>query len=285
MRAKMFEKQYQDVGDGSLAVQVKRDLIINQGLQLAEVRELCLLFLQQNFPKLREEAIDAARKNVESYIPVLEAAIAKQAEKIDPRKIADPDMQASINDSVQATARKGQKANFAMLAELVSTRMRSDTSPILSVVAEEAIRLVPRLTASQIAYLALCFFLNRLQFGAKTIEEFEIIAAQVMPIVKFGLEISDSNLQHTAYVGATSVMNMVGSAYYGVLSGRYPFLAGELILHDAIANRAPTFHILCEQYRISKVYNVTLTSVGELVAILTISDAFPVALDPSRWIN
>lgn len=281
----MIEKQSQDVGDGSLAVQVKRDLIINQGLQLAEVKELCILFLQQNFPKLRDEAIDAARKNVESYIPVLEASIAKHAQNIDPNKIADPDIQASINESVQATARKGQKANFAMLAELVSTRMKSDTSPLLSIVAEEAIRLVPRLTPTQIAYLTLCFFLNRLQFCITTIEQFELHATCVMPIVISGFNISDSNLRHTEYVGATSVMNMMESAYYPSLSERYPILAGESNLHDAISKRAPSFHILCEQYRISKVYNVTLTSVGELIAIMTISKAYPDGIDPKIWIN
>lgn len=281
----MIENQSQDVGDGSLAVQVKRDLIINQGLQVAELKDLCILFLQQNFPKLRDEAIDAARKNVESYIPILEASIAKQAKNIDPSKIADPDIQASINESVQATARKGQKANCAMLAELVSTRMRSDTSPILSIVAEEAIRLVPRLTPTQIAYLTLCFFLNRLQYSVTTIEQFEVTAARVMPIVRSGFNISNSNLRHTEYVGATSVMNMVESDFYIVLSQRYPFLSGKPNLHDAISKLAPLFHILCEQYRISKVYNVTLTSVGELVAIMTISDAFHGGLDPKIWIN
>lgn len=281
----MIEKQSQDVGDGSLAVQVKGDFTINQGLQLAEVRELCILFLQQNFPKLREEAIAAARRNVESYIPILEASIAKHALNIDASKIADPDIQASINESVQATARKGEKANFAMLAELVSTRMRSDTSPILSVVAEEAIRLVPRLTSTQISYLALCFFLNRIQCDVTAIENFETIAARVMPIVKYGFDISYSNLRHTEYVGATSVMNMVESNYYGVLSQRYPHIVSEPNLHDAISKRAPSFYALCEQYRISKVYNVTLTSVGELVAIMTISDAFPSWLDPKIWIN
>lgn len=281
----MIEKQSQDVGNGSLAVQVKGDFTINHGLQLTEVKELCILFLQQNFPKLRDEAIEAARRNVESYIPVLEASIAKQALNIDARKVSDPDIQASINESVQATARKGEKANFAMLAELVSTRMRSDTSPILSVVAEEAIRLVSRLTSAQISYLALCFFLNRTQHSGATIEDLEAIAARVMPIVKYGFNISDSNLRHTEYVGATSVMNMVESNYYGVLLQRYPNFTGESNLHDAISERATSFYALCEQYRISKVYNVTLTSVGELVAIMTISDAFPGGLDPKIWIN
>lgn len=287
VKVKMFEKQSQDVNGGSLAVQTGGNFIINNnGLQLADIKELCILYLQQNFPKLREEAIAAARKNVESYIPALVASIEKHAQHIDSNKIADPDIQSSINESVQAAARKGPKANFAMLAELVSTRMRFDTSPILSVVAEEAIRLVPRLTAPQIAYLALCFFLSRMKHpSVATIEHFEPIADRVMSIVEPAFNISSSNVRHTEYVGATSVMNMVESNYYSSLLNNYPFLNEEANLQDALSKRAPSFYIFCEQFRISKVYNVTLTSVGELVAIMVISNVFPSPLDPKIWIN
>jgi hypothetical protein len=281
----MIEKQSQDVGSNSTAIQAKGDVTINNGLQLSEVKELCLLFLQQNFPKLREEAVEAAKKNVEAYVATLQSTIAEQANKVDPKLLKDPDIQASINDSVQAAARKGEKANFSLLAELVTTRMRAGTTPILSIVADEAIRLVPRLTPEQIAYLALSFFLKRIQLNANSIEAFDIYAKLAIPIVGPAFNLSNANILHTEYVGATSLIEFTESAYYSVLKERYKFLSTEENLHDSIKERASTFYILCEQYRISKIYNVTLTSVGELIAIMAIRDAFPTPLDVNVWIN
>jgi hypothetical protein len=56
-------KQNQIVADGSTAIQAAGDVYYH-GLSVMEVRELCILFLRENFPVLRKEALEIAEQNV-----------------------------------------------------------------------------------------------------------------------------------------------------------------------------------------------------------------------------
>ena len=60
------DKQEQSADTGSTAIQAGRDVHYH-GLSVTEVRDLCVLFLRNNFPELREEARRTAEKHVKSF--------------------------------------------------------------------------------------------------------------------------------------------------------------------------------------------------------------------------
>jgi hypothetical protein len=92
---------------GSTALQAGRDINV-QGLSVSEVRELCVLFLRDNFPKLQDEARRVAEEQVNVFAIGLQERLAQEAASIAFEKLSQPDVQATINDAVQACARRGQ---------------------------------------------------------------------------------------------------------------------------------------------------------------------------------
>jgi hypothetical protein len=72
--------QAQNVAKNSLAIQATRDVTINNGLSVAEVKELCLLFLRDNFPALKKEALLEAEVNVRAFAQELEDKLAQNVE-------------------------------------------------------------------------------------------------------------------------------------------------------------------------------------------------------------
>src|SRR5690606_31361965 len=107
----------QKVAENSTAIQATGNVTVNNGLSVAEVKELCLLFLKDNFPALREEAIREAEGNVREFAQELEQKIVQNAQFITLEKFKDPDVQAAINDAVQSSARRGKKANISVLVD------------------------------------------------------------------------------------------------------------------------------------------------------------------------
>ena len=87
-------KQDQSANAGAVAIQAGGNVNYH-GLSVAEVRELCGLFLRNNFPELREEAKRAAQQHVESFAAALEAKLVTDAATIVLNKFAEPDVQAT----------------------------------------------------------------------------------------------------------------------------------------------------------------------------------------------
>ena len=75
------DKQQQTTESGSTALQAGRDINI-RGLSVGEVRELCILFLRDNFPQLREEAKRTAEEQVRAFAAGLESRLANDAASI-----------------------------------------------------------------------------------------------------------------------------------------------------------------------------------------------------------
>ena len=61
-------KWKKNISDNSSGIQADRDINIKIGLGVEEVKNLTLLYLKENFPKLREDAIKTAEENVKEFI-------------------------------------------------------------------------------------------------------------------------------------------------------------------------------------------------------------------------
>jgi hypothetical protein len=281
------DKQVQSTEGGSAAIQAGRDINI-QGLSFSEVRELCLMLLRDNFPKLKEEARRTAEEHVRLFANGLEQRLANDAASIALEKFKDPDVQAAINDAVLASARKGAAANPNILATLISERVAPISSDFKDIVLSEAVQVVPKLTAQQIALLSFVHAVRSIVCQGLTsaagLEPFGQIAL-VFCTPAFG--ISESQKQHLQYSGTASVNNLLGGDIFAQQSEEYKYLGleeGSAAFQAELKNTAPTYFNLLEQFNKDRLHAINLTSVGQAIAIANISN-FIGKLDYGIWLK
>jgi hypothetical protein len=268
-------KQDQSASAGAVAIQAGGNVNYH-GLSVAEVKELCGLFLKNNFPELREEAKRAAQQHVESFAAGLEAKLVNDAATIVLNKFAEPDVQATINDAVQASARKGQGASPQILASLISERVSIGASDYKDIVLSEAVKVVPRLTAQQIALISLVQFVKSMTISNQpAIGSLEPFGRVALAFSSPGFNLSDSQKQHIQYSGACSVNQLVGGDIFEALrSGSYAYFGvpDTPSFKSTLQSQAPSFYALLEQAHKENVFAINLTSVGQAIAIANISN-------------
>lgn len=277
-------KQDQNVGSGAIAVQATGNVSV--GMSFTEVRELCQLFLENNFPALRAEAKAVAEEHVRQFSAKLEQRIIGDAAKIDPTKFRDPDVQACLNDAVLAAARRGDAANPEVLCTLVTERISAQVSPFKDIVLSEAVLVVPKLTAQHISLLCLTFFVQSVSFASITrLVDLETGAHLVKPLVESCGGLSLAQKQHVQYAGACSYINISESDPYESIWKNYERLGHADLESFKVELRAdaPCFAEIVDMYVQNQLWCITLTSVGQAIALASLSSCLP--LDFSIWLR
>lgn len=280
------EKQEQSVESGSTAMQAARDINV-YGLSVSDVRELCALFLKQNFPKLREEANRVAEENVRAFGFALEERIIAHVEKIQFEKLSDPDVQAAINDAVLASARRGAAANPSVLCSLLAERMAKESDDYKDMVLSEAISVVAKLNAEQIALLSYVHFVRKVIFStAVHVAQLEEVGITGLKFSPRGFGLSASKKQHLEYVGVASNSQFFRRDIYEVLLQEYKGLGfvDASAFKLAVEQAAPSYAKLLEAYTAENLFFINLTSVGEAIALANIIGYIPY-LDFKIWLN
>jgi len=274
----MLEKQRQDVSDEGIAIQAAGDVTVNQtnGLSLAEVKELCLLFLRDNFPILREEAIKIAESNVRKFAESLEEKIIEKSEKIIFEKFTDPDVQATINDAVQNNARKGKRAHPSTLVNLIIERASKGTNDFQDIVISEAVMIVPKITKEQMSYLSFIHYITNMTFKIDHISKLEVYSKAVLPIVTSGFNLSESQKQHLQYLGVYTRSQIISENIYTIwMKYAYKALGYSNVqtFKNDLANYSPSSKILLDAFDkdINGGGRMSLTSVGQVIAIAELS--------------
>lgn len=284
----MFEKQKQDTGDGGTAFQAGKDITINNiGLQFSEVKEIFHLLLNENFPKLKEIASQTANQNIENYLDKFEKKFAQNFKRIDVEKIADPDVQFSFNKVVEANARKGDKVDADVLSELLIERISEKSNNFISIVSSEAIKIVPKLTAEHIGFLSLVHYLSSITDTTITnFRQLEQAAASIISITSNSFNLSLSNKQYLQFTGVLTSIRIMGDDFIATTKKRYEFL--ETIpnekLEKLIEKRAPSYKKLMDIYKSNELYQITLTTVGQMIALANLKRVLG-NLDYGIWIK
>lgn len=281
------KKQEQQAENGATAIQAGRD-VHYQGLTVAEVKEICVLILRDNFPQLREDARRTAEEHVKTFADLLENRLANDAASIVLDKFREPDVQAAINDAVQASARKGQAANPDILSTLISERVARNTNEYKDIVLSEAVQVVPRLTNAQIGLLSFAHFVKSVVVqNLPNIGALEPFGQQALVFSSPGFGLSQSQWQHIQYAGAASINNLVGGDIYDSLGNEpYKYLVptGDMSFKDAVNQQAPLFGKLLDQFNSENLFRLELTSVGQAIAIANISNYLG-KLDYTIWLK
>lgn len=280
------DNQEQNADGGSTAIQAGRD-VHYYGMSVSDVKDLCELILRDNFPKLRDEAIKKAEQHVRDFAIHLEQDLAKNIDSIVLEKFSDPDVQAMINDAVQASARKGDKCNPDLLSALIAGRVSGTESDFRHIVIAEAVKVVPNLTGGQIALLSILHFLNDMKIGGLSdVSELEEIGGYLKGLCIEAEAISFVQWQHMQYLGVCSINPFMTGKIWLKLYQDYSYLGYENseVFRNAASLNAPSIFYAVEKFHELKLYQFTLTSVGRAVALASISRTGRWKVDYSKWL-
>lgn len=282
------DKQKQDIGENAVALQAGRDLHV--GMSFSEVRELVHLFLRDNFPKLRDEARTVAEEQVKEMLRIFELRLSVLADKLDPARFREPDVQAAINDAVIASARRGSDANPEILCALIAERVSATPSKFKDMVVSEAVQVVPRLTATQIKLLVLVLVVRHFEPSKNehTLTLYEGLAQLATPLLDDAMdELSPVQISHIRYTGALEIS---GGAFafdiFEHLNALNPHLGFEKSNHfkEKIMRASPAFFKLIERHDERRLGMFSLTSVGRAIALAHLSTVFP-GLNYNEWLH
>ncbi len=279
----------QNVNRSENVVQVAGNVEINNryGLAVHEVKELAQIFMRENFPVLRAEAIAAAQINVEQFLREFEGKLAQNIGRINTDRFKDPDIQSSINDAVLETAKKGRRSNPDLLADLVIERLNTGTNDYVSLVVSEAIKVVPKLTPEQIGFLTLVLFLSSTKISsAASLTDILPLASIVLETSQHSFGLSDSQKSHLEFAGCASILQIVSNSAYSIWKANYDFLKDipDEELKNTIERDFPVLHQLAKSFDDNKLGQVTLTSVGKVIGLANLSKRVP-GLDYANWLN
>lgn len=278
-------KQDQEVHGSGTAIQAAGNVQIEQnyhGLQVAEVRELTEIFLDRQLPALRAEAVAAMRENTEAFISEIVARLA-QSEKVTQESFAKPDAQVCFNEALKGSAEKGGQIDLGMLADMVIGRLESDNDPLIKLIYEDSIKILPRLTGPQIEYLAYLTWMRHIKHGAVDhVDWLESIAQKVLSITRLGADISKTNKEYMASVGVITI-NLVTDADNSFTSLRtnYSFLPED---KEQLAEQAPALYKLLDCWAKSESSLYHLNGTGKLIGLIALQKVLG-KLNLAIWIN
>lgn len=279
----------QNVNRSENVVQVAGNVEINNryGLAVHEVKELTKIFMRENFPVLRAEAIAAAQANVQQFLHEFEGKLAQNIGRIDPNRLKDPDIQSSINDAVLETAKKGHRSNSDILADLVIERLNIRTNDYVSLVVSEAIKVVPRLTPEQIGFMTLVLFMNSTKVTtAASLADILPLASAVLETSQNSFGLSESQKSHLEFAGCASILQLLSNSAYSIWKANYDFLKDipDEELKKTIERDFPVLHQLAKAFDDNKLGQISLTSVGKVIGLANLSKRVP-GLEYANWLN
>lgn len=257
------------------------------GLAASDVGEFCILFLRDNFPQLGQEARRLAHEQVLTFSMMLEQRLIQDAEGIDLEKFRLADVQAALNDAVQACARRGAGAHPQILSALISERVARQTSEFKDLVLSETVLAAPRLTGQQIALLSFLHIMTAMSFqGLRGVEGLEVMGQTVLRVAGPGFGLSESQKQHLQYAGAAIVTKGAGGDIYESQSQLYKYLGivGRQAFREALERGAPTYLRLLQEFTGENLFQITLTSVGQAIALANLTNHMA-KLDYGIWLK
>jgi len=276
------------IGNGSVGIQAERDVTVNVGLTVAEVEKLTKLFLEENFPQLRQDAMEAARGNVARLLSEFEFQLARRLHDVDIGKFGDPDVQYTLNEAVVETAKRGERANIDLLVSLVLERVSKGSGDLLSLACSDAVRVVPRLTRPQIDYLSVAMFFSHMSIPKlPNITVYEKFAQLAHAIVESASGVSEWDELYLESQRCLVHLNIGRDDVYIELKSKYPALkdvSPEEIKRD-IMEKTTYFKDFVGVYEKYRMNFLRLTLVGQLVAAVNMNRYLPGSADISKMIK
>ncbi|MFT8710104.1 MAG: LPO_1073/Vpar_1526 family protein [Sporolactobacillus sp.] len=277
-------------GDESTNIQTRDNAqihqTINQGLSYSDVRTMIMDVFKANFYDLGENAAEVAKARAEELVNDFLSKLQQHPETI-LENTKDPDLRYAIFEAQEGFARRGEKETADMLVDILIKRTLASEKPLLKLVLDEAIKVIPKLTVRQMDILSLIFAIRYINYSAPVPPFANYYNFVLRPFVHdFGIPISNAFYQHLQYAGCISI-SIGSSKFLPNIKGKFgdiqsvpePIFIERLYAFPGIEN----IHKGWDQ---TSVCHSTLTSVGIAIAYSNLQRLLgQFDADLSIWIN
>ena len=196
--------QRQSAGNNSANMQAGRDINLRTGVSVEEARQIALDVFHANFLKLRdvaeEVAVGRAEKITRDFLTEL---MLRQPQAL--VIMQDPDMQRAIFSAQVEYACSGEEDLEKVLVDLLADRAAQHERGIVTIMLNEAISAVPKLSADQRSAIAICFLVRYTHFTVSDLAELYSYLDQNWAPFAQDLPMKEYAYQHIEYVGAGSM--------------------------------------------------------------------------------
>jgi hypothetical protein len=275
------------ISKNSSGIQADRDVTVNVGLTFDQVEKLTQLFLKENFPQLRDDAMKIAHENVDKFLKEFEKQLTQKFQEIDASKFSDPDVQSSINDAVLETAKRGDKSNLDLLTDLVFKRVRQDNNDLQSLAAGDAIKIISRLNTGQINYLSIMVLFDHMSLPNCTdIRQYDTTCKILLPILSHVDNLSGWNIQYLESKNCLAHLFIGRDDIYTQLRKKYLNLKpveGQTLQQQI--EQSIFLKLFTAQYEKHRMNFTRLTIIGQLIGAINIAKYSPKSVDFNNFIK
>ncbi len=283
----MIESQKQSASENSVALQAKGDLTVNNyhGLSAREVSELVDIFMHHRLPAFQDEARKIAEKSATKFCEeFISQSGTRNALALTSEEFKQPDSQAIFNKALSGYAIKGDDVDVQLIVSALIQRLEATEKPLLKQALESAVELMPKLSRSQIAFLAFVQYTKSVvHSNATSLRDLEDLIAPVMKAIDPGLGLSYGNQQYLAGVGAITI-NAVADAN-NLMEGlhrKYAFLKEDMAQVPPIA--CPSFQSMVKHFGDMEIPIVFPTLAGSTIGLLFLQTVLG-EFDLTIWIK
>lgn len=238
-----------DIGLTNLHAQTQA-ITINQGVSYTDTKNIAQEVFTANFPKLAEVASNTARERADELFQNFADEIQKRnPEAINSMK--NPAMQLALYEAQKEYAKSGDKDLADTLVDILVDRAGIQEKKLIQIVLDESIKIVPKLTASQLDTLTIAFILRYSRsIRAINLLEFNFyLEDSIKPFVE-SLSKENSLFQHLEYCGCGNVSlasaqlgSIMRNNYKGLFSKG--FTLEELVNHVSSDQHYQNYTIPC----------------------------------------
>ena len=269
----MNEKQKQEVGNNSTAIQVNGDYVINPAYD--QVRAIFMDLFDLNFPRVQDVAKREADIRIQELLNTLQKSFIKHQDTIDVNKFNDPGIQYEMQEMTKNVARFGKKGNIELLCELFSNILDADCPDVVELIAGETLKILPQINKKHLSFLSVMIvtFEASVNNPNLTITDIDELFSSLIPILDAATEISGDDI---SYLNCINCIRSKGITHINVnptlitSNERYSKMNSDEVRKEAESlslNNVLKFYELMQKCQIGR---YDLTPIGRLIGWLNI---------------
>lgn len=196
--------QKQSASEGSTAIQANRDVVINHGVSVSEVRQIFMDLFRANLLEYRGISQNVAHARSEQ---ITEKFLTKlQGENPEGLLQAQtPGFQEDVFTAQKEFAKVGEEELGDLLVDLLVDRSKQTERNTLQIVLSESLRVAPKLTTAQTNTLSIIFLLRYVRFNPGNASLLAASLTLHLGHVVENFAVSESTFNHLAFTGCGAI--------------------------------------------------------------------------------
>jgi len=247
-------------------------------MSLSDVQGVFTMLMEHNFPVLVAAVKAKVEQNLIEFASQLKVGIHERYNQIDEKNWTDPDVQALLISALNASGRKGKDANPALLAEVLLARVENSSSSFRSIVMNEAVEIIPKITKEQIDFVSLIYLvMNVLTDTSNNPSEWEPLCEIGYSFLLSSFDLPYVERQHLMYTGVTVPHGgTFGIDLFQHFAQSMDDSGDKLrVTQFMITNGGGFNQKLLYKFSEAGLANISLTAVGQVIAIANLLKYLP----------